>query len=390
MNKYYCSQKFWWLSIDLQRMETMSCSAATPQKIDHERLKGNFTNIFNTEQLQQERQQMLAGKKVQSCSATCWRAEEAGLPSRRTIMNSNTITHTDVNSTPEVLHIILGNQCNMTCSYCCKQYSSAWYKDIKQNGTYNIKSHDDRFKINSKDELLARVGQKKMNERNNLQFIIEELQKTLKTKNVSELQITGGEPFLHVILNDILDKFQMSKKINIFTGLGINTARFEAEIIKLKKYKNNITLTISAENTKNFYEFNRAGNSWKQFKENIECLKQNKINYKFSSVLSNLTIFGLEEFEEFAKGHTTDYHVCSDPDFLSMHVLDKESKKNIIKKISQITSPAKKIIIQTIDKEPTAIQHKNFSNYIKEFAKRRNKNLLIFPKTLLNWLESNK
>ena len=388
-NRYYCSQKFWWLSVDLQKMETMSCCAASPHKITHTWLKKNTGSLFNTKELQQERQHMLANKKVESCSATCWKAEDAGLPSRRTSMGSDVITHTDINATPEILHIILGNQCNMTCSYCCKQYSSAWYQDIAQNGTYAVDSQDDRFIINTKDTLFSRIGQKKIMERDTVQFILNEMQETTKVKNISKLEITGGEPFLYSGLDELLNKFQNIDNINIFSGLGVNTARFEAEITKLKKYKNTITLTISAENTENFYEFNRAGNTWKRFKENIECLKKHKINYSFNSVLSNLTIFGIHEFEQFAKGHIINYQPCNDPDFLAINVLDQESKEYVIEKTSQTNNHSKKIIMQAIDKEPTKIQHKNFSNYIKEFAKRKNKNLLMFPKSMLQWIKHN-
>jgi len=388
-NSYYCSQKFWWLSIDLQKLETMSCCAASPQKIQHTWLKENTGKLFNTKQLQQERQDMLLGKKVDSCSATCWKAEEVGLPSRRTITGSDVITHTDIDATPEILHVILGNQCNMTCSYCCKQYSSAWYKDIAQNGTYEIESNTDRFIINNRDKLLSRIKQKKIMERDTVQFVLKEIQKILSTKNISKLEITGGEPFLYAGLDDLLNKVQNIDKINVYSGLGVNTARFEEEIKKLKKYKNNITLTISAENTENFYEFNRAGNTWNRFLENLECLKKHKINYTFNSVLSNLTIFGIYEFEQFAKKYNIDYQLCNDPDFLSINVLDQSSKEYIIKKISQTDARSKKIIMQAINKEPTDIQRKNFSNYIKEFAKRRNKNLLIFPKSMLEWIKYN-
>lgn len=386
MNKYYCSQKFWWLSVDLQKMETMSCCAATPNKIDHKWLKANPGEIFNTEKLKEERTQMLQGKKVEGCSATCWRAEEAGLSSRRTMMNSDKLTHKDVHAKPEMLHLVLGNQCNMTCSYCCKQYSSAWLQDLEKNGTYKINSTDDRFEINLKDKIFKNIGQKQLSNRDVVNFTIKELQKTLKNKKLSSLEITGGEPFLYVGLDKILEKFDECNNIGIYSGLGVNPVRFESEISKLRKYKDKITLTVSAENTEEFYEFNRAGNTWKRFKENIDCLKKFGIKYKFHSVLSNLTLFGLQKFEEFAKGYEINYQPCNDPDFLGMNVLDQDTKEYLKIKLFKNNHNANKIIMEALDKEPTQQQHDNFSIYIKEFARRRNKVLSIFPKSLLEWI----
>ena len=380
--KHYCSQKFWWLSVNLQRMETMNCGSATPHGIEHV----DGTDIFNTQTLQKERQDMLSGKKVDSCYATCWRPEASGLPSRRTTMGGELVTHTDVYATPDVLQIILGNQCNMTCSYCCKQYSSSWYNDIRQNGSYDVETSDDRFKINLKDQVLPRISQKKLSNSGQRPLILEQLANILKKKQIREVQITGGEPFLYPALNDILDDLQPQKKFNIYSGLGVNPIYFEKQIKNLKKNKKDIIITVSAEGTEHFYEFNRAGNTWKRFKENIECIKRNGIEYRFSSILSNLTVFGLPQFEEFAQGKEIHYQPCGDPDYLSVHVLDNNSKKSLMEEVLACEPTAKKIISESIFINPTEIQHKNFSKYVHEFALRKNKSLSIFPKTMVDWI----
>lgn len=389
MNKHYCSQKFWWLSVNLQRMETMSCCAADPEKLNHSWLANNPGRLFNTEKMQNERHQMLSGERVQSCEATCWHAEDAGMTSRRTSMNSDRITHTEIDSTPEIIHIILGNQCNMTCSYCCKQYSSAWYNDIEQNGSYETSAQGYRFKITTKDRLLSRISQKKIMSTEMTNFTIRELQKIAKSKKIKKFEITGGEPLLYLGLENLVKEFETLGEINIWSGLGVNTTRLENELKKIKKYHKNIKFTISAENTKSYYEFNRAGNTWQRFKDNLDCLEKNKINVEFNSTLSNITIFGLHEFETFAERYHINYQPCNDPDFLSIGVLDDETKSNVLSSLHKLGGVSKKLIYRSIDKKPTELQHKNFSNYIIEFAKRRNKSLKIFPKSLLNWIGYN-
>jgi hypothetical protein len=43
---YYCNQKFWWLSIDIERFQTLSCCAATAHKIDFAWLKDIYPDNF--------------------------------------------------------------------------------------------------------------------------------------------------------------------------------------------------------------------------------------------------------------------------------------------------------------------------------------------------------
>ena len=101
-NQYYCSQKFWWLTVEPERRSMLSCCAASTEKIDLNWLKENPGQLFNTPNLQQERQQMLENNPVASCEDSCWRAERIGLPSRRTRSGSTIKSHLDVVSSPTV------------------------------------------------------------------------------------------------------------------------------------------------------------------------------------------------------------------------------------------------------------------------------------------------
>jgi hypothetical protein len=154
---FYCSEKFTWLSVDLEKRQHFSCCAALPTKIDLTWLKDNPGQLFNTAHLQQERQQMLDNIPVPSCEGPCWKPERDNLVSRRDILQSYVKTHTNITvKSPEQFHIMLGSTCNLTCSYCCKQYSSAWLKDIADNGPYMDR---DRFTLNKLDSILTKISQ---------------------------------------------------------------------------------------------------------------------------------------------------------------------------------------------------------------------------------------
>ena len=147
---YYCSQKFWWLTVNLDKLETQSCCAAYPHKINLEKLKTNPGELFNSNELLTDRQMMLDNVPVPSCQQACWDPEKQGITSRRLLFNSNVKTHVDKVSSPEFLAINIGSDCNMTCVYCTKQYSTAWYRDILQKEYDIVSGH--RYIITSKDK----------------------------------------------------------------------------------------------------------------------------------------------------------------------------------------------------------------------------------------------
>lgn len=360
---YYCNQKFWWLSVDPQRKSIQSCCSANPEKIDLSWLEQNPGELFNSPGLLHERNAMLNNIPVVSCEG-CWRAEAKGVPSRRIVYQSQNKSHTELRSEPEVINLNLGNDCNLTCSYCCKQYSTAWLRDITANGEY---FHEDRYIINSEDRIINALGQKAVKQSRPYQLILDQVKSYTNCKHVV---ISGGEPFLYNGLEDIVSSFQTS--VEVYTGLGVDTARFKRMVDNLP---DTVTYTVSAENMGALYEFNRYGNSWDNFQRNLDILA-NK-HYRFSSVISNTTIHGYNEFYQ-AYGTAEDcINICNDPEYLSPNVVD-----NITKKITALNTH----ITESVKPAHTLQQAAQAKQYIKEFARRRNLSLTIFPENFQEWL----
>ena len=364
--QYYCSQKFWWLTVEPERRSMTSCCAASTQKIDLDWLRNNPGQLFNDPNLLHERQQMLDNKPPSSCEDSCWQAERIGLPSRRTLMKSDIKTHLDIVSSPTVLHINLGSDCNLTCSYCCKQYSTAWLRDIDKNGAY---LDDPRFHINNNDRIVLKLGQKKVKSSESYELIINEIK---KIKTVNRIEISGGEPLLYNDLDQLVQS--LSGPINIYTGLGVDSKRLKRILDTLPE---TITFSISAENTGKLYEFNRYGNTWNNFLTNLDLVRQ-KFDYKFAMVLSNLTIHGMEDFRKNVGTSKDTMNYCNDPIYLSASVLDPESKT-----MYQHTLPD---LSTTISNAYSPQQKQNLKNYIHYFVKNRNLDLNIFPKHFISWM----
>jgi len=371
LTEYYCSQKFWWLTVEPERRTMNSCCAATATKIDLSWLQTHPGQLFNTPELLQEREAMLNNEPVASCEDTCWSAERRGLPSRRTVMNCTDRTHTDIYATPRVLHINVGSDCNLTCSYCCKQYSTAWLRDIAEGGAY---FDNDRYSINANDRVVLELGQTVIKNSKAYRTVLNEVQ---RFQSVEQIEITGGEPFLYNGLPELVKSFKGS--VDIFTGLGVNSDRLQKILNDLPAQT---TFTVSAENTKSLYEFNRYGNTWDQFRRNLDMISQ-RFSYRFCSVLSNLTVHGLEDFQKDYSTNRDILNPCNDPDYLSASVLDAESK-------SQITQIKYKYhdqeIKETLAVDSTAEQKTKLKNYVTQFVNRRSLSLNIFPENFIHWI----
>lgn len=376
---FYCSEKFTFLTVDIEKRLLYSCCSASPEKVDLNWLKQNSTQLFNTPLIQSERQDMLNNISVASCESNCWRPERNNITSRRIWLKKDQITHTDIQTaSPTKLNINLGSNCNLTCSYCCKQYSSAWKRDIIINGSY---INHNRFNVTPQDHILLKISQNEHITSPSHQLLIDAISSFDKVK---EIAISGGEPFLYNSLDALLDTF---KDVNtqIYTGLGVNPTRFKNQLLKIKN-KQKVTMIVSSENCNQFYEFNRYGNSWEQFLVNLTELQEQGFRIIFSSVISNLTIFGLLNFIEKFSDIEIKYNWCNDPDFLGVNVLDDTSKKYLIDQISSTSIQIKDHLITSIEQSYTEEQRQNFSRYITEFARRRNLSLAIYPEHMLQWL----
>lgn len=379
MSNFYCNQKFWWLSVDLEKFQTFSCCAATPRRINLSWVKENPGQLFNTPELQQERTMMLDNHPVSSCSSSCWIPESQGMPSRRLTMNGQSVTHSNIVSSPETLNIVVGTDCNMTCVYCCKFYSTAWTRDIVK-GTYAVERVDDRFIINDTDRVLQHLSQKEIATLATRQIMLNELATLHQENLLKEIMITGGEPFLYLDLGRLIESIPDTVPVKIWSGLGVDPKRFVQEIQRLPK---NVSVVISAENIGDAYEFVRYGNTWQRFNDNIQQLKKHGVNYEFHATVTNLTTTGLADFIKWADGIPITFQPCTDPDYLSIAVMDPGTKSILRSKLDDLPN----FVADALEVEPTQKQVYNFKSYIKEFAQRRALSLDVFPSTLATWIK---
>jgi organic radical activating enzyme len=383
---YYCSVKFKYLKIDLESKTTYNCHASRPHPVDFSWLSKNTGQIFNIPINVHERQQMLINERNSSCEQNCWPAEDAGAISPRLSQRGDIKSHTQPVILPEIIDLTIGGDCNLTCSYCSKEFSSAWRRDIANNGDYPLTSELERFQLTNKDRILLNISQQQLKSTKQYQQLLTEIK--LAAPTLKNLIITGGEPFLDNQLFDILSELNLSTdaRIEIYTGLGVSMSRFTAILSKLESIPN-LVLIVSAENTKKFLEFNRYGVKWDEIIAKINLIKDKKINFKFNSTISNLTMFDFVNFYNTFKNEKIVLTFAYQPNMMMPYVIDNDSKEQIKQDILSLPIEMQRAITHSIKETPTKDQKINTRIFLQEFTRRRpNLDINIFPKSFLTWI----
>ena len=382
---YYCSYKFKYLKIDLVSNATYNCHAAKQHAIDFQWLDNNKGNLFNTDINIAERQMMLANQRNSSCEENCWPLEDKGAVSPRIWQNGRIKTHADVRTQPEILEIKLNDNCNLSCSYCCKEYSSAWRRDLSINGDYKINTDDARYQLTSRDKIMMKVSQNEVKNTKQFQTLMTEIKSF--APGLKEIVITGGEPLLDNQLFDVLDAVSNSSAvINIYTGLGVEVKRFQRMLDKVKQMPTAM-ISVSAECTDKFYEFNRYGNVWTEFVDKIELLQKSGIEFRFSTAITNLTVVGLANFIKYFINQRIGLVFVNQPSMMAPYVLDPASKQQIMQDIQLLPEHYQTQIAQSIQADPSETQRQQMSEFLKEYVIRRNLDMNIYPQSFLEWLD---
>lgn len=384
---YYCSHKFRYLKIDLEYNTTLNCHAAATHPVDIKWLSANPGQLFNNPRSVSERHMMLANQRNPSCEKNCWPAEDRGAISPRIYNDGVQKTHTQVITQPETIDLTIGTNCNLTCSYCCKEYSSAWRQDILDHGNYPYTEEPDRYTLNEKDKVMSKISQAESKSSRKLNILLNEIK--LAAPTLQRLIITGGEPLLDNHLIETVSELNLSTaaKVQMYTGLGVNRGRFVKLVEKLKNIPN-LVLFVSAESTGKNLEFNRYGNQWTEVLEKIDILKNNNINVHFSSTLSNLTLMGFVEFYKFFSAqYQIDVTFAHSPSMMSVHVLDNDTKLQIKNSLTALPDSIADQILSSMQADPaehTVVQLKQF---LLRFLKvRPDLSMNIYPESFVRWI----
>jgi radical SAM protein with 4Fe4S-binding SPASM domain len=220
----------------------------------------NIKDILHSDKNKILKQKMLDDKKPYNCSG-CYLQEKgrsnlSSISSRlyylKEVREEKDLTLYDDVKNFSLKHVDLRwtNSCNQACVYCGPKYSSKWAQELG-------------VKVKSNKEARQEVKD----------YVFENI---AQLKNV---YLAGGEPML---MKENLEFLKRLKEKNSKCTVRVNTnlSRTETGIFDLLCEFPNVHWTISAEATKQEYEYIRHHGSWQDFENNLQVI--NKLNHKIS------------------------------------------------------------------------------------------------------------
>jgi molybdenum cofactor biosynthesis enzyme MoaA len=348
-----------------------------------------LTQAFNSEYMQDLRQQFLDGKKPDTCGR-CWAEEQAGRNSKR-INAYDVMQHyrkgidfTDVNGGKLVyLDLKLGNICNLKCRICGSFSSSKWAAEeleINRENTFARNNlHDGRWPREVETEFWQ-----------DLESIF---------ADIRYMEFTGGEPFLIDEHFDLLEKIVESghsKKIKIHYNS--NGTTFPSRGPDIWKNFGLLDIGLSIDDLGPRFEYQRYGAKWADVTENIIKLKQfkadnNNISLHFCITVNIQNFYNLDQTIRWLEDQQFDriyINLLHDPQSFCIKSLPIEAKIIIKDKLSNayISDTHRQTVDQLIDFMMLENDYNTKSQLldIKNIDKKRNQNLSDHHPEVAEWI----
>lgn len=292
MTKNICTLP--WMHIETTPMgEFRPCCLAEEPIPDYNITKGHtLQQAFESEYMQDLREQFLQGKKPKTC-AKCWALESAGGRSKRMISNSKFGVDT-AHKKIKFLDLKLGNICNLKCRICGGWSSSKWAnEEIKQG--------------NQIAKYWMKQGQWPRQEIKLWQEIVELL------PDIDYFEFTGGEPFLIQEHFNIL-KASVEKQTSKHQQIHYNTngTTFPSEAIEnIWPHFKEVEIAFSIDDLNTRFEYQRYGAKWNEVNDNVKKISsyKNKFNLKtqICCTINIQNIYNLDSMAEWISKQNFDY-----------------------------------------------------------------------------------
>jgi organic radical activating enzyme len=421
----FCGAKWGNSTLWLGSGETSSCHLPPVHKIDPEQILLDPAKLHNTDHKIKMRQLMKDGHKPSECDY-CWKIESMGTDyiSDRVFKSLQFSPEemqewfdkpADARIIPPTLEVMFDRTCNFACSYCNANFSTAWERDIKKHGNYNLEtSGGGAFKH---DGTANNCFEKTENPY--IKAFWEwwpELSKELRT-----LRVTGGEPLMSTDVWKLIDLFAEEKyqfELGINTNLGAKRSIID-RLIERSRDINNLTLFTSMETTGAQAEYIRDGLNYESWCDNVERIlgESNVKRIVVMMTINALCLFNITEVMDqimlWKRRHgnriSMSINFLRFPAFQSLTVLPDSIRETAYQNLSNwfeknrdnpdliVTekSDVKRLIsyvniIETPHSYDTDLEknRKDFKKFYTQYSSRRDISINVFPQEFLQWFNN--
>jgi len=320
---------FPWIHLSIQpNGEVLPCCSSSSLSLYFK--DKTLYETWNSKEIKNLRLNMLNNIRSTTCEH-CYITEKIGQQSPRQFVNRKYRHHLDIvqttknDGTVDKLNLIywdfrFNNVCNFKCRMCGPVSSTSWYEDY-----YTF------------------VGKKYNGGKTEKIDILHELDPLFDI--VEEIYFAGGEPLIMEEHYYILEKLIELGKTDVPITYSTNLSTFDYKnknVLNIWKKFKNIVIGISLDGYGKKGELIRSGLNWERFLKNLISLKNNvpQAECLIGSTVQVLNSFHIMDtqrklFDLNLLNSIDDFRVqfLSEPEFLSLQILDKNTKKNLCNKI---------------------------------------------------------
>ena len=347
MNDYFCPNPFVYLTNSLEGTVKYCCLVHRGINDNNgstfESAKASTDEIWNSNDLNKVRSQMIEGTPVKDCEQ-CYKLEQMGGGSLRTDLVAYWIKGKgrakfekameeyksgQSMTGPVSVEVRSGSICNLKCRMCYptasilieKEFNKLhklepqWTKISMDKGSSLI-DHDKYF-----DEIVNNFS------------------------HIDILRFSGGEPFLNETTNAVIAKAAAtghSKHIDLCVNT--NFTKITTELLEdLSKFKT-VTIDISLDGYKQVHEYIRSGLSWDTIEENLIKVKpylNENFNITTNTTVQNLNVLYLEDILKWTITElniTPVFCVLDNPKWLAVRNMPGEMKEEAKKRLKALLS----------------------------------------------------
>jgi len=250
-----CLAKWKQVSLHLTTGMTNSCYHPPLHEIDVKPLEFHPSALHNTAQKKLARKQMLEGQRPEECSY-CWTMEDNGKLSDRHYRSGEPWAAEsfkeivdapwDQDVTPSYVEVNFNHNCNLRCSYCSPQYSTAWEKEANELGPWptTVPHNDPKYFQGRRKPIPFR-------EHNPYLTAFWEWWPTLYPE-LKHFRMTGGEPLMDKNTYKVFDHVLANPKPDLHLNV---TSNFSVEEKLWQKYKDYVKRICDGENVEHFMQY---------------------------------------------------------------------------------------------------------------------------------------
>lgn len=339
----------------------------------------SFADAMNNSEIRRLRQQMLRGVRPEECQ-TCWRKEDLGLPSKRTVTNksfSETIspqiafekTSSDgfYHGQPVYFDLRFGNLCNLKCVMCHPASSSRWYED------YSALTKKDYF-TDAGEKVFFKEASQTYNWHDS-EIFWQELERNIPF--IQQIYLVGGEPLLierHYKFLELCVDRGYARQIVLEYDTNLTLVR--NKVLSLWEKFKKVILRVSLEDVGERNDYIRHPSKWDAIVNNLDAVQKASshivVSYSITwQILNSLTITDLWKY----LGTAASTRILSHPSYFDVAILPQETKQLILTRLDNYArdcGPSDRKIAQSL------------SQYIQKNLATENRDLL---RSAVNYLQ---